>query len=1181
MSKRQQQRRNRKKKNRENKRRERTNYENTINTLISRIKGRTHISEKTITLLCRQPHNALSRILTDVLESPRTRRVLLPRPFPSQLKDLGEQLPSRPLDSYNIRNSLTLSLGLLRLYGQRIKYFVDVRNRFCNALLSNHIEDAHALLNQAVDKTGVSLWYVEAGLLLGEEGEGLKGNRGFLQEVQRDLKEKKALFLASYLTQRIESAMSVASYESTLAFLDDAYKDDADMVAIVSEIIFRLRFHTFRRFEHIVSINDAARLLSMVDVYTTFTRVLQLTAAQTSDATLAAVLLQTAEDSLDLFRDPQFSLIAHYLNPQREIAHDSLQEELFELCDRYTRADYSEVIAHASSLVALQPSVFELYELIVYSTAQIGRPLESPFPTASRAHQVLHDIHSVITRDPNTAEALQSLKKTAYVYDSTPFGSRVLGFWLTHANRRHPMGSRDFAALSSSRLTPRFSRAFEDSDTATTFLNACNTASPGNSSVALFLHLAQGTEHPHPSTSSIPAERLGQYHALSYELQGQYTEAVAHYKTVLNGAGDNPLITHTCQCGIVRCLVRHHQTEAAADAIVATYLWNEATLVGEVTDLLSEIVQHSPSESITKYNDDCTYALLLHLAFATSTLPRDYYRLYCAYDDYLNHHGVEKPSDLIGFHSAPTTASFLAFLYYVCVPEVMRESYLIASTEELELQRLTVLQYLIAKGFSRRDLCENEIADLATKAALRAAVEHVESSRIYVDVEGIRSQLTPENAERFVRFKRVDALQDDNLRQQLTVNRIDGLRQVFFYIDFGFQLFCDLFLEIRDLFVTSTTDGLDTYLSMRIRHGTLSGQLRGQFEHLQLATRRVSETGDYARNEYWCNYFKSQGADIAERVDTALRTLSRHLDEIIDEVNNVWIRTTVKDGPAAEMFNYWFSEDELFAIYRNMKMEGVETFDAFVTYAFDVLWTRTRDVLSSIRQRIRHELYPRLMTVLSDAERTIADVIADGTSTEYTNRVAQCRTNIQNDISIVAEWFTTAAQNQIQAVDINVLTTTAIDVVRKVNLGVNIVVDEHIEDAVTLDGRWLGSFVDALFILLDNVVKHSHMDAVNPTILMTVEATSLIIEVSNQLGDNVDVNDVVATIETLNALPESETGEAKLQSEGGTGFAKLHNVLQHDLKCSQYDVTCSCDEKQRRFIVRIEVDAEPFVKGSA
>jgi hypothetical protein len=65
------------------------------------------------------------------------------------------------------------------------------------------------------------------------------------------------------------------------------------------------------------------------------------------------------------------------------------------------------------------------------------------------------------------------------------------------------------------------------------------------------------------------------------------------------------------------------------------------------------------------------------------------------------------------------------------------------------------------------------------------------------------------------------------------------------------DLFQAMIINLRDEFISSAEHGLDGYLSVRIRHGTLVSQLRSPLEAANLITKKHSETGAYYSNEHW------------------------------------------------------------------------------------------------------------------------------------------------------------------------------------------------------------------------------------------------------------------------------------------------------------------------------------------
>src|ERR1019366_10442620 len=78
------------------------------------------------------------------------------------------------------------------------------------------------------------------------------------------------------------------------------------------------------------------------------------------------------------------------------------------------------------------------------------------------------------------------------------------------------------------------------------------------------------------------------------------------------------------------------------------------------------------------------------------------------------------------------------------------------------------------------------------------------------------------------------------------------------------SLFTKIFNELKAKFISSNEYGLDSYLSVWIRHGTLAGQIRSVFERQHLITRRDATGNRYHRNEYWINRLEIYQWDVEE-----------------------------------------------------------------------------------------------------------------------------------------------------------------------------------------------------------------------------------------------------------------------------------------------------------------------------
>src|SRR5690349_12861313 len=123
---------------------------------------------------------------------------------------------------------------------------------------------------------------------------------------------------------------------------------------------------------------------------------------------------------------------------------------------------------------------------------------------------------------------------------------------------------------------------------------------------------------------------------------------------------------------------------------------------------------------------------------------------------------------------------------------------------------------------------------------IRGALREVDKSRVYVDTRGIQSALPPElriDIERFLEIARLPV----RLRTVIAKISPSGdlvLAPTARFGDLGEKLFELVFADITTRFIFSNEHGLDSFLSVQVRHGTLGGELRAPFEGAHLVTRQ-------------------------------------------------------------------------------------------------------------------------------------------------------------------------------------------------------------------------------------------------------------------------------------------------------------------------------------------------------
>ena len=111
-------------------------------------------------------------------------------------------------------------------------------------------------------------------------------------------------------------------------------------------------------------------------------------------------------------------------------------------------------------------------------------------------------------------------------------------------------------------------------------------------------------------------------------------------------------------------------------------------------------------------------------------------------------------------------------------------------------------------------------------------MRQVVQGRIHFNLEGIEEALDSSYFERFTRYLAMTKL-SDGTRRSVELHWDSNVPAKDMIVEAPVVLFRELFHDLRRAFLFSNEHGLDSYLSVRIRHQTIKGALRSVFERFK------------------------------------------------------------------------------------------------------------------------------------------------------------------------------------------------------------------------------------------------------------------------------------------------------------------------------------------------------------
>lgn len=498
-------------------------------------------------------------------------------------------------------------------------------------------------------------------------------------------------------------------------------------------------------------------------------------------------------------------------------------------------------------------------------------------------------------------------------------------------------------------------------------------------------------------------------------------------------------------------------------------------------------------------------------------------------------------------------AILVTFLRDIWIEENLSMCHRFQSTAEVRIERMGVLQLLINWESSRESEYAEAIKELTIDQTLQRGLEQINRTRVFVNESAITRWAEKEVAQDYDRWRRLSESSaggremDDLLRQYALDPSNEQTLAAFAK---GKPTAADAMLigmvdRLYQRFLTDPTDGLDTFLSLRIRHGSFKGTLLGPFEEQGLLFGTGSSFADEAFTARWGDSLKLPPQDM-ETLASEFHQFSKDVRGYIDEFVNERIQIGRPEKPRGAF------QGHVLPLSARLMAAGLAerppTFSAFLGTAYFVFWKLVELPLSELRTEILESLSGQIRTRI---DRLIQAVRGRGPrclslvttlTTVSTTTISQCES--------VAEWFRlprAAEGERVELKDaIDIATATTRNVYR--SFGAEVKVDSLPAVRLPLTTNALATITDCLFVAFENAWKHSGLGSALD--LVTVDASFddaskvLTLCVKSKLSEKRRAALLDGELVQLRHKYLGELPLDLISIEGGSGFPKLYRLAR-------------------------------------
>lgn len=512
-----------------------------------------------------------------------------------------------------------------------------------------------------------------------------------------------------------------------------------------------------------------------------------------------------------------------------------------------------------------------------------------------------------------------------------------------------------------------------------------------------------------------------------------------------------------------------------------------------------------------------------------------------ALETLLNSYGVQKPSELRTV-STPWDPRILSyFLDKVCTTAMLDMLPAIHSSREVLEERREICGYLTVVDKGSNDRLGDEILGLSRELTVIDGLQTIDGSRVHVDTESLSKALKVDLGESFQRYLSLKGKEDGGAEAIGTLLKDIASREqppeylLAIPVSERDTLLVSMIRRARERFLFDVPHGLDSYLSKRIRHGSIVGVLRSPAEREAVLAKRGLD-GTYRHSGTWAD----RVADASQRaaLAAAIISLSKSVDQQLTRIKDVLLHVRSETKPLG-LFDAVLTPPAYLIIRSYVNADA--TLDSFIETMFRSLWGMIGSSLAEAQTLLRKQsvvfVSEQFQSLRAKAQKILK---VPEERAEFDAAAARASVGMQTALITAASWFE-PAESKPRMYSLDEVIDIAVASVRATTPEFR--PDLKITGDVTVDFSDLSlpTVGDLLYIAFGNVAAHARNPS-TPCIWIDISKgaaqNSLVFRIRNEVPASA-LTSLPAKLELIRQDLRASKGITRARSEGGSGLHKL------------------------------------------
>lgn len=1082
--------------------------------------------------------------------------------LPKTIEELGKS--DTLFKPKSVENEIKWELLSIRKYSKELTLFLLLKKDFEKAFLLGNYTKAETILNTVLNETGYSLWYIESKFLLFEYQNKSEEQKEFLSEINYANKKGMIGTLSHFLSLRTERNLSAYKYDSDINSIFKINKNKFEN-DIREYYLFRLNFYENYNLSDYSAIVLFESYNSVIDKYLILRDVLKVLSLNQPKADF---IFTTARYIYRKTNDVNL-LPLIYLFESSSVIKEYYQINHVKVLDLYYSGLYIEAIDDCKKYLLDNPSNFDLVVIHAMSHINIKKDISNlSNDSKSLLNHISKKVFELLSSNKTRRDLIYNLyqvNKNILSFDIAP----CLDYFLKKEQNYHV--NRNLKLISINCFDPYFSSLYNNEEKEREYLNVSLKYFTNSISIK---HRLNYLNNKITEESSISKELYLIDKAKILFNQEQYSESISEWSNILTSFVENAPIIQTALKYWFDALLKLEEYNDAIQLFVDNYITNQNSVSKINSNELLEILRKVRYKGIKRTIDLPIFVSLNSIDDTEkSFILEQYCKIFAAI----------KPSDLLDKELSVELLKVELFYNTVCSSETLKHSIYLNTTIELLTERLHMINHLIEQFPLKIKDYQEELNLISNELIIYEGTQKLEESKIYANDQAIINYELNEIEGLFNRYKTIYklSLKDKKIlvisENSYALYKFDGKEkydetEVKYSDSALLEVFHELFDSILEKYLFSKF-GIVAYLSTRIRHGVLEGEIRPVIDMHNLILSRIGNSENYEESKFWnqpnFRLLNSQKIKLHE----ILSKFSLTIDALIEDINTKKIQIKKDGRNSSGLFNYEFDKDELYN-YAN-KLSNETDVKIFSQKVIDIIWERTDSNLNLIRDYFNEELKNKFSDNFNNLDKELKSEFLNSQLPQIFTNLIDCTTIIENKIGKISSWFRRSGSS-INDFDIervfNIVWNNTEKCYPKVfaECNVKLAVNPKIKS------NYYIHFTDLFRIFLDNMFKYGAFNDSKKQFSFetTNSEKGIVFSFTNERKDGkIDIPIMIKDGQCI-------INTAKLIEERKSGISKAIKIVKYDLN-NEENLIRLVESDPLKFIIEIVINVNNLISNES